>query len=147
MFVLYFRKVRLKQPNDLKQEESGFFEKSSDVYDHGLNFAYADRVNSKSPKNINNSITRQTEESKIPKVKRHHTCASPITFEMFSDGVDRKSIPSDTIKLPQHYRTDIEPGHKLNGSVRSNGAIPHHTFHTSSNDDVCVNERYETSKF
>ena len=143
--MLGFRKVRLKQPEDSKYEESGFFEKSSDVYDHGYTYAYAERVNSKSQNNSKNSNMGHAGACPIvPKAKGGYS--SPIPFEILSDEVDKNSSPSQFTNLPQHYLTQTENSHKLNGSVRSNGTVPHQTFNVSSNDTVYESAKYETSK-
>ena len=143
--IFGLRKVRLKQPDDSKYEESGFFEKSSDVYDHGYTYAYAERVNSKSQNNTKNSNAGHADACPIvPKAKGGYD--SPVSFEILSDEVDKNSRPSEFTKLPQHYMNLTENSHKLNGSVRSNGTVPHQMFNYSSSDNVYDSVKYETSK-
>ena len=138
--------MRLKQPDDSKYDESGFFEKSGDVYDHGYTYAYAERVNSKSQNNTKNCYTGHADACPIVVPKAKGGYDSPVSFEILSDEVDKNSSPSEFTKLPQHYTTLTENNHKLNGSVRSNGTVPHQTFNDSSSDTVYESAKYETSK-
>ena len=141
--------MRLKRLEELKYEENGFFEKSNDFYDPGYAYAYAEKVNSEPSRKEINSLTSSRDCSKVPNSRT----GNDYSFSMPIGESNTQELNSKTefTQLPPHcISLDHKSNHhhKLNGSVRSNGSMPHQPLHSYSSNDKNVydSSKYETSK-
>ena len=135
--------MRLRRPDELKYEENGFFEKSSDIYDHEHTYNYTQKVNSRQQRYTKNS---SQEKEKCPRVSRTHRMqdhASFVVCEIQSDN-DEQYSGSEITQLP-HFVINNE-SYKMNGSARINGSV-HEPFHSiSARDNIHEDAKFETSK-
>lgn len=151
--IPFSRKVRLKRQEELKYDDNGFFEKSDDFYDHGYTYAFAQKVNSKRERKQKHSTENNIDCSKS---RTRQDCSVPIGERTIPDM--QINVKTELTQLPQYCVSLDHTGdhhqdhqdhhhHKLNGSVRSNGSVPHQPLHSfSPYDNMYENLKYETSK-
>ena len=140
-----FRKVRLKRLEELKYDDNGFFEKSNDFHKHGYTYAFAQKVNSKRERKEKHSTENNIDCSKSRTRQEYSVSIGETIPDM------RINVKTELPQLSQHCASLDHNGdhhhHKLNGSVRSNGSVPHQPLHSfSPYDNMYENPKYETSK-